>query len=152
MLTLWASHWLATKPTQASYFCGMDLFSYDTPCCYFELFKIYFVEHLCLRRFWCLASSCDLKCAMFHGSLESSLYCSWTWLIFLFLLILGILTKWESFLWKVCRQLSSWQGVTCLFRCALVELLGFESQQMNRIWSLLFFMCELFWHLLITNY
>jgi hypothetical protein len=27
-------------------------------------------------------SSCDLKCAMFHGSLESSLYCSLNLIIF----------------------------------------------------------------------
>jgi hypothetical protein len=138
MLTLWASHWSATKPTQASYFCGMDSFSYDIPCCYFELFKIYFVEDLCLRRFWCLASSCDLKCyvSWWSGILPLVLL---NLIIFPVSLDFGNLTKWESFLWKVCRQLSSWQGVTCLFRCALVELLGFESQQMNRIWSLPFF-------------
>lgn len=122
MLTLRASHWSATKPTQASYFCGMDSFSYDTPCCYSELFKIYFVEDLCLRRFWCLASSCDLKCAMFHGGLESSLYCSWTWLFFLFLLILGILLSEKFFCGKYA---GNWALDRVLHACSGVHWLNF---------------------------
>lgn len=154
MLTLWTNHWSATKPTQASYFCGMDSFSYDTPCCYFELFKIYFIEDLCLTRFWCLQVILIWSVLCFMVVWNPPFTALWTWLFFLFLLILGILLSENVFCGKYA---GNWALDRVLHACPGVHWLNFLVLKVNR-WTefdLYFFFgvsCPGTFSLLITKF
>jgi hypothetical protein len=74
-------------------------------------------------------SSCDLKRAMFHGSLESSLYCSLNLIIFPVSLDFGNPTKWECFCGKYA---GNWALDRVLHACPGVHWLNFLVLKVNR--------------------